>query len=414
MLSMGWREDARKEVKKIQAGGKYKLKEGENTFRILPNRNGLDHPPYLMIMQHGNVGPDERMVNCGKDTDGNGSCWLCDVVIPKLAKSSKKSLRDKAEKMRAKRQMIVQVATVDGGEWDGPFLWYVSTGGAKSLSTMLQAKLSSTRIYFDHPVKGRNLTITRTGTGMRDTRYGSPDADESRSIVPKVILKKLKRFEEIIPEYDPAVQQAMYKGEELPRRKSEDADEDEQPKRRRASGRKKPKPEPEEQEEFDFEDSEEPEAEEEVEVEEADGDDFDFEDSEEVEEEAEAEEAEEEEEADGDDFDFEDSEEAEEEAEADGDDIEADFDFGDETEEEGDEEAEAEAEADDGEDDLDDFTFEDEAEEEPKPKSKPKPATKKAPAKKAPVKKTATKKAPAKKAPAKKTTRKTTRKRASR
>jgi len=401
---MGWREDARKEVKKIMAGGKFKLKEGENTFRVLPNRNGLDRAPYIIIMQHGDVGPDKRLVNCGKDTDGQGSCWLCDRVIPKLAKSTKKSLRDKAEAMRAKRQMIMQVASVDGGDWDGPFLWYVSTGGAKSLSTKMQNRLSSTRVFYDHPIKGRNLTINRVGTGMKDTSYGAPEPDEGRTRVPKEILKKLKRFEEIIPEYDPAIQKAMFEGKELPRRETKEA-EDEAPK----TSRRRPKAEPEVEVEPEVEEVEvEPEVEEaEAEPEGDDGDDFDFEgDDSEAEPEAEPEaeaEAEAEPEADQGEFDFEgDDSEAEPEAEPEGDDGD-DFDFEDETEAEPEAEPEAEAEG----DDLADFDFEDGADEaaaEPPKKAAPKKTT----AKKAAPKKTTVKRAAPKAAP-KAAPRKTTR-----
>ncbi len=384
---MGWREDARKEVKKIMAGGKFKLKEGENTFRVLPNRNGLDNAPYIIIMQHGDVGPDKRLVNCGKDTDGDGPCWLCDRVIPQLAKSQKKTLRDKAEAMRAKRQMIMQVATVNGGDWDGPFLWYVSTGGAKSLSTKMQNRLSSTRVFYDHPIKGRNLTINRVGTGMKDTSYGAPEPDEGRTTVPKEILRKLKRFEEIIPEYDPAIQKAMFEGKELPRRETKAAEE-EAPKATRR--RTKPKPEPEVEEEaeadFDFEAEAAPDAEAEPDAE-ADGgqEEFDFEEGD-----AETE-PEVEEEADGDEFDFEGGDaEAEPEAEAkEGD----DFDFEEaEAEPEVEGEAEVEAEAEGG-DDLADFNFEDgagEAEPEPPKKAAPKKtAAKKTAAKKTAAKKTA-------------------------
>ena len=57
-----WREKAKGDLQRKLAGQSYKLVEGQNCFRILPNYEGLNKPPYAEFYAHGNVGAHHRKI----------------------------------------------------------------------------------------------------------------------------------------------------------------------------------------------------------------------------------------------------------------------------------------------------------------------------------------------------------------
>jgi hypothetical protein len=75
------------------SGGAFKLPAGDTTIRILPNVRDREDAPLLEFLIHREVGPKKRMVRCGKDLDGKGSCWLCDKKIPELRASASAAKR---------------------------------------------------------------------------------------------------------------------------------------------------------------------------------------------------------------------------------------------------------------------------------------------------------------------------------
>ena len=231
-----WREEARRRFKEKQQKGRYKLQEGENTIRILPRVGSKkSQAPFFEYMVHREVGPNKRFVRCGKNLHGEGDCWLCDVKIPSLANSGETAKEKRAEALAAKEQFVVQVATIDAdtGKMRGPYLWTVSTGGARSLAARLLGVLKSTKRDYVHPTKGYNLTIERTGTGKTDTVYGQPVADEDPSKVDPKILSKAKPFSALIPAYSEEQQKAAYFG-----RDEREEEEEEEEETERKKGRK--------------------------------------------------------------------------------------------------------------------------------------------------------------------------------
>jgi len=230
-----WKDRMRQRAKEKSSGGKFKLAEGENVIRILPNAEGLDEPPLFEYLVHRDVGPNKRLVRCGKDVFGQGKCWLCDVMIPKLEESGNRAKRAVAEAIVAKEATVAFVATVNAktGDFDGPLVWYIPTGGSNSLGTRLMTQLSRDGRDYEHPKKGRNFTITRTGTGPRDTRYGPLEPDDEPSAVPAHILAKIKPFSDVIGEYSVADQKKTFFGadpdeeEERSTRRKLDEDDDE-------------------------------------------------------------------------------------------------------------------------------------------------------------------------------------------
>lgn len=211
-----WKKEARKAREAVGDYSALTLPEGDTSIRVLPDPRGSRKPPWLDILQHANVGPKRGFQICGKDLKDpdRGECWLCDVQIPKLLRSNKRSLRERAMKIEARRQTILSIATIDrDGDWVGPLLWYPSTGGNNSLAAKVKGLLGSATRNYEDPVRGYNFTIKRVGTGMK-TRYDSPVADEEPSEVPRSILRKLKPLPDAIPEYDETRMQNAYYGRE--------------------------------------------------------------------------------------------------------------------------------------------------------------------------------------------------------
>ena len=97
-----WKTEAQERVKEQKAGASFKLAEGDNLFRILPNPKGPRFSPFIEFRIHRDVGPDKRFVACGKDIRGEGKCWLCDKKIPELQSSESSKKRLMAENMQAK------------------------------------------------------------------------------------------------------------------------------------------------------------------------------------------------------------------------------------------------------------------------------------------------------------------------
>jgi len=224
---MGWREETQAEVKDRTSGNRFKLDEGTNVIRILPsykavkNDNYTKYRPYLEYLVHKNVGPKKSIVRCGKDVvTKKGECWLCDEIVERYAASGKQEKRAVAKTLSPAKQYFMQIA-----RWDkktdslrGPLKFYVPGGdGATSLAIKLLGVISGmgTSKQCDHPRKGCNLSITRTGTGQFDTRYGSPIPDEDSSEVPKSMLRKIEPWSALIPGYDENTQRSLFYGEEV-------------------------------------------------------------------------------------------------------------------------------------------------------------------------------------------------------
>ena len=255
-----YRERARQRAAERRTSIWYKVAEGENTFRILPTpESETSDPVFIEYAVHRDVGPKKQYVRCGKDpVSGEGRCWICDSLIPKLKKAGKES---RVALLTSRDICAVQVAKVDDdGKMTGPFIFNPS----KTVADQLIASVfgSKKRDYVD-PKKGYNLTLSRTGTGRNDTRYGIIEPDQEPTPVPSELIKKLKAFSDLkeIPAYDEAKQKAAYTGEDAVDEPDdeeeeevdaeEETEEEEEEPKKPIGKKKKPAPEPEEEEEED-------------------------------------------------------------------------------------------------------------------------------------------------------------------
>jgi hypothetical protein len=205
------KEEARRRLKERQVSKKrFKLPEGETTFRVLPNAKGAAKKEYVEYAMHSEVGPRKSYIRCGKNIEGEGECFICDEVIPKLERKVGSSYQQMAVRMARREVFAIQIAYKDEAtdKWQGPLKWEL----APSLANALLGIMS--RRDVSNPEKGYNLTISRTGTGMTDTRYGQMERDEDASEVPEEIVEKLKPFSEVIQKYDEKAMKAAYYGHE--------------------------------------------------------------------------------------------------------------------------------------------------------------------------------------------------------
>lgn len=177
-----------------------KLEPGDNTFRILKTPKGRKSTSvFFEFNVHENVGAEKAYLRCGIDpTTGKGSCYTCQKHIPRLRKRGKET---RAAELEPKQKLVVQAAKVVNDKIKKPpLLWYPS--GKTATTLMSNILVSKKRDYVDHK-RGYNLSINRTGTGFKDTRYGPIEADQEPSKVPSEIVEMLKPFDELdsIPVY---------------------------------------------------------------------------------------------------------------------------------------------------------------------------------------------------------------------
>jgi hypothetical protein len=240
-----WRTKARERVKEKKSGTTFKLVEGTNGFRILPNKldlqpdgrpkkEGIQNPPFLELRVHRDVGPDKSFCTCGLDIEGNGKCWLCQVKIPELEASKAPAKKEQAFAIGARETFLIQVSRIDTetGKFSMPKPFWPSNGKGipgrpakrPTLATQIQSAILNSRKDFIDPAKGYNMYINRTGMGPRDTTYDPPEADENPSKVPLAILAQVKPFEELFRPYDEEDQKAAYFGR--PRREERAAEDE--------------------------------------------------------------------------------------------------------------------------------------------------------------------------------------------
>src|SRR5215471_4072433 len=118
-----YKNRARKRAQERAASIWMKLKEGDNTFRILPTPKSKTSPSmFIEYSVHRDVGPNRSILRCGKDpVTREGSCYICDVYVPRMQRKGKNRT---AEAVRARDVLVMQVAKVgDDDKMTGPFLW---------------------------------------------------------------------------------------------------------------------------------------------------------------------------------------------------------------------------------------------------------------------------------------------------
>ncbi len=224
---MSWKDKFREAIEGRDDGLFYKLADGINIFRPLPNYYWQmgpepdENPTAVEYLKHKEVGPKGRMCTCGKsfDAEGNvtGACYLCDTIIPKFMAGSEKE-RERAEKMKAVPFTLMQVSPVVNGRFRDPKIMELQVGGAKSWGSKVMGILLRADKFYEHPLKGKNFVIHKKvepgKAAMQGTTYPVIEVEEEVTKVPKAIFDARQKLEDLLPVYDIDEIKAALRGEE--------------------------------------------------------------------------------------------------------------------------------------------------------------------------------------------------------
>lgn len=214
-----WRKQGQDRVNDRKEGTTLKLEEGVNCIRVMPDKkdllpdgrvgpNGLQNAPYREFRMHRHIGPDDATCACGKDIEGKGRCWVCDVAMPKLEADPRKAKQLKD--VGPQEQFVIQASRFDTNtnKFKLPKLMWLSTGagipsrpGTNTAAIRVYSKIVGTRKDYVDPIKGYNLNIERTGQGLK-TKYPSIEGDESPSKVPLAVTAAVVSIDSLLPKYD--------------------------------------------------------------------------------------------------------------------------------------------------------------------------------------------------------------------
>ena len=137
-------------------------KEGSNRFRILPKtwEGGSKHYGYD-VWVHYNIGPRNSSYVCPKYMS-NEPCPICE----ELAKSTDKEY---INTLKAKKKVLIWVIDREN-ENEGPKLFAMASTVDKNFVLQSIDEEDGKLLFIDHPVKGYDVAVTRTGTG-RTTKW---------------------------------------------------------------------------------------------------------------------------------------------------------------------------------------------------------------------------------------------------
>lgn len=216
----------------------YKLMDGMNIFRLLPSfywqlgPEPGEYPSVITYFKHTKVGPKGKICVCGKtaDDEGNitGECYLCDVVIPKLAGSAIAQDRDRADLMQKVEFTLMQISPVKNGKFQEPKIFETQVGGDRSMGGRLMNHILRQDRFYEHPQKGRNFVIQKkvdpAVKGPKGTSYPIVDVEEMSTAIPRAIFEARKPLEDLLPAYDVEEQRAALQGRDYKRERGDSWD----------------------------------------------------------------------------------------------------------------------------------------------------------------------------------------------
>jgi hypothetical protein len=145
----------------------YRPKQGDNLIRYLPPTwDDSDHYGYTAFV-HRNIGPDNATYLCPRKML-NKPCPICEAQ--KEAKDAGES--EEATALNTAERIISWVIDRDADDPEKPLLYDTSWTQDRDIVSLCVNERSGEILMIDHPDKGYDVTIKRTGTGMRTKYYG--------------------------------------------------------------------------------------------------------------------------------------------------------------------------------------------------------------------------------------------------
>lgn len=172
----------------------WRPKDGENQVRILPPTwEGADHYG-LDVWLHRFIGADNSSYIC-LDKMQNKPCPICRESLA----SKKAGEEDEAKELAARKHVIVWVIDRDDDSMT-PQIWIMSWSQDRDISDLCRLKKDGKVLMLDDPDEGYDVTIKRTGKGLK-TRYQyiidrdsspiSEDQDEQEKILEYIMENPL-------------------------------------------------------------------------------------------------------------------------------------------------------------------------------------------------------------------------------
>jgi hypothetical protein len=171
----------------------FKFPDGKCDIRILPaaTKAGDDSEDwFLPVGFHYNV-EEKRPVFCPFETNwAEDDCPICEMVSELRANG----MNEEAQKVSVRRQFLVR-AIVRGEEEKGPQVVRLPS----TLFTAVGTIVADTEAFGNilHPVKGRDIRVTKTGQGLSTTYSAMPLPK------PRKVLDKVQAIKDMLGELTP-------------------------------------------------------------------------------------------------------------------------------------------------------------------------------------------------------------------
>ena len=156
----------------------YRSKQGDNLFRYLPPTwDDSDHYGHTAFV-HRNIGPDNATYLCPRKML-NKPCPICEAQ--KEAKDAGES--EEATALNTSERVISWVLDRDADDPEKPLLFDSSWTQDRDIVSLCVNERTGEILMIDHPDKGYDVTIKRSGTGMRTKYYGYQIARDDSPIL---------------------------------------------------------------------------------------------------------------------------------------------------------------------------------------------------------------------------------------
>lgn len=190
--------------------------EGDNIYRILSEWKA-DETFYRKVSVHyGVYTKNEKLgIPCPKQNGYSDECPACDIADALFKKAGKDDIQ-KARRFMAKDQYYVNVLVVEtpSGEREGEVrVWRFGNQVFTQLIELMMSKWGK----ITDALKGRAVTVKRTGMGQTDTEYNIIPEPEPHPVKAD-ILKQLHDLDDdagVIETFTPDEIEALMEGEEL-------------------------------------------------------------------------------------------------------------------------------------------------------------------------------------------------------
>lgn len=145
----------------------YRPKQGDNLIRYLPPTwNDSDHYGYTAFVHRG-IGPDNATYLCPRKML-NKPCPICEAQ--KEAKDAGEN--EEAQALNTSERVISWVIDRDADDPEKPLIYDTSWTQDRDIVSLCMNERTGEILMIDHPDKGYDVTLKRTGTGMKTKYYG--------------------------------------------------------------------------------------------------------------------------------------------------------------------------------------------------------------------------------------------------